>query len=303
MILIDGGKAYRFERIDKPANFPETRIQILRHLSERPHTLRELAKALNTTEQNIHYHLRALLDLGLVRAIHGERKRYSATADAFGYVIGEGKPYKGRSTPPAVEIFLTPLVRNGTLQASIVVGAPDPHGVFMQRARDGHYAGVLGLFLGQFFEFEGFPVMVDTDVRAEGLLSENLILLGGPAANTASWEILDNKRVLFDVDSPWAIRGRREIYGDDNYGIVAKFRNPYNENNWILLLAGVRAVGTKAAVMAFTQYWEQLLPLYREGAEFYWIVQGFDRNADGHIDFIQMKEYGEIRGLPQLRGG
>jgi len=269
MIVTDGERAYRFRKLNEPISISETKLRILELLRSGPKDLAD--------------------------AVMEEKKRYVLTSDAFGYIVGAGRPYRGRTTPGMVETFFYPLAEDGELRANIVVGAPDPHGAFMQRARDGHYVGVLGLFLGQFFAFRDFPVMVDTDVRAERLLGENLILLGGPAANTATWEILDQRKIFFDVDNPWAIRGKRDIYGDDNCGLVAKFRNPYSEENWVILLAGVRAVGTKATVIALTNYWEQILSNYRKGKEYYWIVQGFDRNADGHIDFIQVKEYGEIR--------
>ncbi|NPA76442.1 MAG: helix-turn-helix domain-containing protein [Candidatus Diapherotrites archaeon] len=294
MLLIHDGNAANFKELHSPLNVSETKLQILRTIKDRPKDLTSIAKEVGTTEQNAHYHLRALIDAGIVEVVHGERKLYTVATDAFGYVIRQGRPYRGRTTPQMIEHFFAPLAEDGRLRTNIVVGAPDPHGVFMQRARDGHYVGVLGLFLGQFFSFEDFPVMVDTDVRAERLIGENLILLGGPAANTATWELLDQKKIFFNVDNPWAIRGKHDIYADDNYGLVAKFRNPYNEKNWVILLAGVRAVGTKAAVIALTNYWEQILANYRENREYYWIVQGFDRNADGHVDVIQVKEYGEI---------
>ena len=295
MFVISNGRIASFQKLTGPLNVSETKLKILNALKEQPKDLTTIAEEIGTTEQNTHYHLRALVSSGIVSVIYGERKLYALNTDAFGYVLREGKPYRGKTTPGMIETFFKPLAGNGKLRANIVVGAPDPHGAFMQRARDGHYVGVLGLFLGQFFGFDDFPVMVDTDVRAERLLDKNLILLGGPAANTATWELLDQRKIFFDVDNPWMIKGKKDIYGDDNYGLVAKFRNPYNEENWVILLAGVRAIGTKAAVIALSNHWEQLLANYRADKEFYWIVQGFDRNADGHIDFIQVKEYGEVR--------
>ncbi|MDN5358908.1 MAG: hypothetical protein PWP76_751 [Candidatus Diapherotrites archaeon] len=295
MLLVNNDRVAKFAQLRGPMNISETKLRILEAIKEKPKDLTSIAEELGTTEQNVHYHLGPLVREGIVEVIHEGKKLYMLKADAFGYILREGMPYKGRATPHMIEAFFHPLAKDGALNAYVVVGAPDPHGAFMQRARDGHYVGVLGLFLGQHFTFSDFPVMVDTDVRAERLLDQNLILLGGPAANTATWELLDRRKMFFDVDNPWMIKGRKDMYGDDNYGLVAKFRNPYNEENWVLLIAGVRAVGTKAAVIGITNHWEELLANYREGKEFYWIVQGYDRNADGHIDFIQVKEYGEIR--------
>lgn len=294
MFVLHNNHVASFRTLHTPLNISEGKLKILETIKEMPKDLKTIAEETGMTEQNVHYHLRSLAESGIVTIIHEEKKKYALATDAFGYILREGKPYRGSTTPGMIERFFHPLATEGELNAYIVVGAPDPHGVFVQRARDGHYVGVLGLFLGQYFSFSDFPVMIDTDVRAERLLGENLLLLGGPAANTATWELLDQRKIFFDVDNPWMIRGKRENYGDDNFGIIAKFRNPYDEENWVILIAGVRAIGTKAAVIALTNHWDEILGQYRDGREFYWIVQGFDRNADGHIDAINVKEYGEI---------
>ena len=35
----------------------------------------------------------------------------------------------------------------------------------------------------------------------------------------------------------------------DNHGLIAKIRNPYDEKNTVIIVAGVRSIGTKSAVL------------------------------------------------------
>ncbi len=292
MLLNDGERSYRALILRGPISIPETRYRILELLGESPRTLTDLAELLNTTEQNVFYHLKTLEKMGVVRKIYGERKLYTLEYDAIASVFGQGKAARAAGMPGAIERFFKGFVDGNRLIAPIVVGSPDPHGAFMQRARDGHYAGALGMFLGRFFDADGFPMLLDTDARAEQRISDSMILIGGPAGNMVSWEILGERKLFFDTENPWLLRTRKS-YAEDSVGVIAKFKNPYSEN-WILLFAGVRALGTKAAIMALVEQWEELLTKYRDDREFYWVVQGFDADADGHIDRVELREYGEI---------
>ena len=44
----------------------------------------------------------------------------------------------------------------------------------------------------------------------------------------------------------------------DNHGLIAKINNPYNHDKKILILAGVRTIGTKASVIALTDYGDKI---------------------------------------------
>ena len=299
MILNDGERSYRTLILREPVSIPPTRYKILELLGEAPRTLTELAEILETTEQNVFYHLKNLEKIGVVRKIYGERKLYTLEYDAIATVFGKGKPARAAGTPGAIERFFKEFTDGDKLTAPIVVGSPDPHGAFMQRARDGHYAGALGMFLGRFYTVDSFPMLLDTDARAEQRIGDSLILIGGPAGNMVSWEILGERKLFFDTESPWLLHARRD-YAEDSVGVVAKFKNPYSDR-WILLFAGVRALGTKAAIMALIQQWEELLTKYRDEKEFYWVVQGFDADADGHIDRVELREYGEITERLKLK--
>lgn len=268
-------------------------VRVLKALDV-PRTLGELAKILGMTPQAVHYHLKRLVELGIVR-VEGtaEKKAYVRSADAYGVVLGRHEALQSH-VPRPIERFFSPLARGGVFRSVIVVGAPDPHGFYLQRARDGHYSGVLGLFLGRYFAFSGFPVRVDTDILA-GWDERDLLLVGGPVSNVISFELAEKTGRFFDLQRPWMIIGRRTVYTEQNVGIISKQRY---RGHWYIMLAGVSALGTKAAVIALTQRWEELLTKY-PGGEYYWIVQGMDKNGDGQIDLIKVLE----QGAPQRASG
>jgi hypothetical protein len=86
------------------------------------------------------------------------------------------------------------------------------------------------------------------------------------------------------VDKP----GR--IYHLDNLGIIAKFKNPFNEKKSIILIAGVRSIGTKSAVIALTNFSKKTFSDY-SGDEREWeaLVQGYDMDSDGKIDYVDIE--------------
>ncbi len=263
-----------------------TAIRILKAL-DTPKPLNELAKTLNMSPQAVYYHLKKLVDAGLVHVERiTEKKAYVRSADAYGVVLGKHEALRFH-VPRPIEAFFHPLAREGMWKAIIVVGAPDPHGFYLQRARDGHYSGVLGMFLGKYFAFSGFPVRVDSDMLA-GWEDYDLLLLGGPVSNVVSFELTERTGKFFDLQRPWMIVGKRTVYTEQNIGVIAKQKH---NSHWYIMLAGVSALGTKAAVIALTQRWEELLTRYR-GGEHYWIVQGMDKDGDGQIDMVKLLEHG-----------
>jgi hypothetical protein len=74
----------------------------------------------------------------------------------------------------------------------------------------------------------------------------------------------------------------------DNHGLIAKINNPYNKDKKILILAGVRSIGTKAAVIALTNYGNKIYDNSSTDNQLALVVQGFDMNADGKIDHVDI---------------
>ena len=262
-----------------------TAYRILQSLEE-PKTLTDLAQELSLTPQAVLYHLKKLLRSGSVTKFPDGS--YVRSADAYGVIL-KGREVAPAHVPRAIEEFFSPFAEGGMWRATIVVGVPDPHGYYLQRARDGHYVGVLGFFLGRYFSFKGFPVRVDTDVSY--LWRErDLVLIGGPVSNTVTFELVEETGLFFDPERPWSLKGKK-LHTEGNVGLVAKVEHG---GRWYLLLAGISALGTKASILALSGYWESLLPSY-PGGEYYWIVQGVDVNGDGEIDTITVLEHGVPR--------
>lgn len=272
------------------------RIDILSLLSEKPMYPMELAKKLNLHEQKVYYHIKEMQKSGVISVfekteIRGTTaKKYKPTAMNFGVALKNNWREFGllkKSQDEKVTNFLQPFVENGKLNCSIIVGSPDPHGPHKARARDGHYAVDLGLFLGNYCSLKrGFSVKLDVDAE----FNENMILVGGPVTNLINTKVNEHLPVRFSDQKPWGIMGKFKHYSDDACGLIAKIPNPFDKNYTIMVLAGIRFIGTKVAVMALTRYTKLVLNRFSEQKEFSCVVQGFDMDGDGKIDSIEVLE-------------
>jgi hypothetical protein len=258
---------------------------------------------LGVHEQKVFYHIRRLKRSGLIEVVREERKKgavckyFSPTCGAFGIEIPGGGEQTWVRDEPAyrrVRDFFHEFVKEGTFGGSIIVGSPTPHGPFLTAARDGHYAVQLAMFLGNFCELaHRFIVKLDTQVKAEGAKRRNMILIGGPITNMITSEVNDKLRMRFRWREGWKIYsepGHRE-YTDEDMGLIAKVKNPWDGSKVVIVLAGLRFEGTKSCVIAITQHFEKLLEKYERGRDFYTLIRGLDRDGDGRvddIDFIEM---------------
>ena len=267
------------------------RLKILNELRKTPSYPNELAKKLGIHEQKIYYHINALKKAGLIRIVKSREIKgavanyYSVNADAFGIELeGPYEPLNIRESNSSLKKFFKEFNKNGFFNGFIVVGSPLPHGPFKAVARDGHYAGQLGFLLGSLMNIDRFSMKLDTDLINENKLGENLILIGGPGTNLVTAKINEHLPVKFNEKNYWqSIRD----YTDESCGIIAKIRNPFNEKSTIIVLAGLRVVGTKSASIALEK--EETLKGYEEG-EFTRIVRGYDMDGDGHIDSVEIIE-------------
>jgi hypothetical protein len=80
------------------------------------------------------------------------------------------------------------------------------------------------------------------------------------------------------------------VYTADTAGLIAKIPNPWDETKRIIVMAGNKAVGTKASVLALTDFWEKTLQSYRGEETFGVVIQGFDLDGDGKVDSIEVLE-------------
>lgn len=272
------------------------RRRIVDLVSKRPMYPAEIAKKLNLHEQKIYYHIKKMMDAGILyvyekKEVRGTvAKRLSLSATSF--VSSFCKDWRSFSeitedTSSTHYQFLSPFIKDGIFDAKIVVGNPDPHGPHKARARDGHYAIETALFLGQFCKLgKEFSVSLDVDISLDK--KSNLVVVGGPVTNLISSQLNDHLPSKFSEKRPWGIISKGAVYSDDSVGIIARIQNPIHPKYWILVLAGVRFVGTKAAVMAFTKNTELVLDRFSGQKKFSCIVQGFDLDGDGKIDSTEI---------------
>lgn len=272
------------------------RLKIIEMLEQKPMFISEIAKKLNLNEQNVYYHMKdmlPMLDVVDEKKVRGTvAKKYAPKAMNFCVALSDNfKDYKS-FTKKAEDLhpFFMPFIKNDALNARIIVGNPDPHGPYKARARDGHYAVELAMYLGNLCKLpQKFSVAMDVDVDLENC-KENLILVGGPVTNLIMGKINEFLPVKFTEEKHWAIKGKRDVYTDDNIGMIASIPHPFSKNNKIMIIAGIRFSGTKSAVIGLTRKTRLSLAHYTGQENFYSIVQGFDLDGDGKIDSAELIE-------------
>ena len=291
--------------LDKPVAFDvlsnPMRQEILLLLGKQPLYPAEIAKALKLHEQKVYYHLKQLLNAGIIEVAEKKEvrgtiaKKYRAVSLNFAVLLEQKwKSAAGlfaAEKNKEIERFLEPLISPAGFDATLVVGSPDPHGPYKARSRDNYYAADLALFLGQFCPLpEHFSVVLDVD--AKPFLSSNLVIIGGPVSNIIASSVNEKLPIPFKTEQhPWVLEGRKNSYNEETIGVIAKVPNPFtSEKKWVLFFAGISTKGTKAAILGLTRHWKEVLGNYTTNKPWMRIVQGFDMDADGEIDTVEVLE-------------
>lgn len=284
--------------------------RILTLLSNKEMYPLQIARELAIHEQKVYYHVRKLERAGAISVVREEKKKgatakyYKTVSPAFGIEFPHGyrdiqRPSLASVSSQLQDFFKEFIGKNGAFDGKIVVGCPAQHGPFKTSARDGHYAAHLTFFLGQFMKNpEEFAIKLDTDVKAEKEERNNLILVGGPGTNLLTQEINEHLPISFNMQSSekgfllggMVSQRTNRIYTADTAGMVAKIVNPWENSKRIIIVAGNKAVGTKACVLALTNFWSKTLQKYHDGTSFAAIIQGFDLDGDGKVDSIEVPE-------------
>lgn len=305
----DGKLYYKEVRVEQDPSrlkglLNETRWEILKLLAERPRYPAEIADELGMHEQKVYYHIRELESSGIIEVVERKERggaiaKYYSITD-YGFVLelpfGDERMTDISMTeePRYVRNFLNPFVSDGKVNTRIVVGAPDPHGPHQVRSRDAHLATDIGLFLGQYGSFTGRKTVLDVDLKSSGDFSGNMVLVGGPLTNMLTSEFNAHMPIKFRKENfPFrelesAQTGK--TYTEDAVGFINKFPNPDEPESSILAVAGVRMKGTVAAVLALTEFTEDVLGDYENEEKWGTVVQGKDMDGDGKIDEIEILE-------------
>ncbi len=302
----EGPVAREAEMIDKPSRIGAVSSplawRILQELAKTPDYPNALADRLKVHEQKVYYHVRRLEAAGFLKVVREEAKRGASarvlapTADAFVVLLKSRAapvPFPALPRSGIVSEFLGEFSRGGTFDGSIVVGSPYPHGPFITTARDSPYAVQLGFFLGHLFTApKGLVTRLDTEVKAAGAGRENLILVGGPVANIIMMDLNPHLAVNFDWKQVWHVESSRthHTYAEEDVGLIAKVPNPWNKSKTVVVLSGLHYQGTLSSILGLTQFADDVLEGYEPGREFYRVVSGEDRDGDGRIDRVSIRE-------------
>ena len=277
----------------------ELAVKIIGLLLQKPMYPIELARALKVHEQKIYYHIRNLQKAGIVDVIREEGKK-GAVARYYSVekpsVVVNFKPLE--PTPQIFQksesAFLEPIVKDGKLNALIIVGSPDPHGPEKARSRDGYYGMDLALFLGTFLSYiPKLYVKLDTEVRESDLKNNNLIIIGGPVVNRILGEVNSKLPIRFDRDEHFAVKSTLSstTYPNDECGFIVKAKSPYNPEKTILVVAGKRHSGTRAAIVAFVKHFDEISSGNVRNRKIHAkVVEGVDLDSDGIIDDAEIRE-------------
>lgn len=279
--------------------------KVLQSIAVKPSYAKEVARALKVNEQKVYYHIRNLEAAGLIKMVHSESKQgalakiYMVDDHAFTVLV---KPMthapKLQSSETQQKKFLEPFISEGRLNATIIMGSPEPHGPNKARAKDGAEVAQLGLFLGSFLHYiPESNVKLDTEVR-ESDLRKNLIIVGGPAVNTVLAKLNEKlpirmKQVQhggFKFSSIYSDLSKK-TYAEENHGIIVKCKNPFDKTKEILILAGRRSAGTKAAILACLTNLDAVCKANEHDRKtLAHVVEGIDANSDGVLDAVDILE-------------
>ncbi|NIO44927.1 MAG: S-layer protein [Candidatus Aenigmarchaeota archaeon] len=279
--------------------------KILKMLAEKPSYPKEIGKKLKMHEQKIYYHIKNLEKAGLIEKLKEEKRQgalakfYTLTDSAFTVLL---KPLEESQKifqlKKLYKRFLEPFISEGKLDALTILGSPEPHGATKARAKDGAFATDLGLFLGSFLIYRPeIPAKLDTEVKEKDL-KNNLIIIGGPGVNSITARVnnklpikFERKKHMGNFYSSIYSSISKKNYAEEGCGIVIKTKNPFDKTKDILIIAGRRISGTRAAILAFLQKFDELCKGNSYDSKiFARVLEGVDEDSDGVIDSIEFLE-------------
>lgn len=281
-----------------------TRWRILSELTLGEKCAKDLSKIIGTSEQVVCYHLRELERSGFVRLERTVKKRgamakyYKAEQKAIAVIPNIGS-LKNAPNPPMQSLaesskkLLEPFISQGRLNGHIVLGSPDAHGIFRSRARCGDRATDLALFIGSLLPLTRESVVrLDTEISQEEL-TRNLILVGGPRVNTATMAVNEGLPITYELTGHNMMISRisGKSYAGEDEGAIQMIVNPMNQESRVLVLAGNTYLGTRAAVLAFVKYTDEIASgnsMNRNVVAS--VVSGLDVNSDGLVDDVEFLE-------------
>lgn len=281
-------------------------MKIINDMSKGPLCAMDVVRNLGIDKQKVYYYLKKLEDSGIIRFVRNEQRHgmvakvYETVAPVISTKLyedfGEGKIDENieQFEDNHFTRFFYPFLNGGGLDAKVIFGDPYPHGKYDSGSISSVHAFEFFLLLGKYLNDDIVQYhKLDTETR-ETDLNDNLIIIGSPKGNTIT-EKLNSMNLLpvyFDHDNEWSIvskiTGKR--YNDARTAVILKWDNPINKNKKILLLAGIRTRGMRAASIAITKHMDKILNGVKDNGNFLRIVEGMDRDGDMVIDSVKFLE-------------
>jgi DNA-binding MarR family transcriptional regulator len=276
------------------------RWKILTELMSKPQYPKAIANKFKVNEQKIYYHIRKLEELGLIKVERTEEKRGAIanyyTADIAALAIAPQYQMQLPLTLPTLlnektDKLLRPFVTSEGLNAHIVVGCPDVHGEFKQKARCGHNAVDVALFFGSISPLSRkLVVKLDTEIN-DKLLRSNLILIGGPRVNMITLRVNENLPIKFEENHSILSTISGKSYNGEEEGVIEIISNPFDNKSKVMVLAGITGLGTRSAVVGLIKHLEEVSKGNSLDAKIQAkVVSGLDLDADGIIDDVEFLE-------------
>jgi DNA-binding transcriptional ArsR family regulator len=275
----------------------------LKQLIRNESCAKDLAETLRTSEQVICYHLKELERSEFIKLERTERKRgavakyYRAEQRAIAVVANAPQPESGRigrlqSISELASRLLDPFISEGRLNAHIVLGNPEPHGIFRTGARCGDRAIDLALFLGSLLPLtRDSLVRLDTEMSEQELL-RNLILIGSPRVNSVAMMVNEWLPITYELTGQDMMISRitSNSYAAGE-GAIQLVANPMNRDSHVLVIAGNNDLGTRAAILAFIRYTEEVAKGNSTNSDVIArVVNGLDMDDDGFLDEVEFLE-------------
>jgi hypothetical protein len=157
----------------------------------------------------------------------------------------EQEPSRAGKKRPNVAGPLDDVLRHPLL---IVYGTQDPAQTDANRAVAEHYASY------DHWAYARFPIKADAETTPDDRTGKSLVLIGNPASNRVTAELIDALPVRFEADAI-TLRGKR--FPGRDVGVSLIYPHPKSEGEYVVLHAGVGERGTLAS-----RHLPQLVPDY-----------------------------------------
>ncbi len=265
-------------------------LAVLNLLSKKNASIKDISKELKIPAKTVVGILDYLQENNIIK-LDNKKQKFEIDTNGLSLIINDSKVRviaKAEEISEGTKKFYENFLRDGKFNGYICVGSPDPHGEYNAIARDGHLATYLGLFLGRFIDNPmTSTIVLDTNVISRNLFKNNLILVGGPVTNLVTRDINNFLPIRFIKEEGWALKNEDKFYSRDYEGLLAKIKNPYDKSKSIIVMSGIRNIGTLAAILAATKFSYSTFKSYNGDLPWYTIVRGYDVDGDGEVDSVE----------------